>query len=408
MFWKEKHTRIFLTEILCIACLALTAGLALAKVQENRMRSFLFEHDAAIASSLLEQGVAKQAVAEAVLCAEPLAAGRELLYQIGRSETADISSMPDVYRFCAAERIMVSLGGALFFLLLALSVLRYLQKRDRLYRDAISVIENYTENDFSRSLPDLCEGTLFQLFSRINFMAAMLKTKQEAENKGKEFLKTTVSDISHQLKAPLAALSMYQEIILSEPDKAQTVVAFTKKSGFALSRMEGLIRNLLKITRLDAESVMFSKKHFAASEFVLQAVEELTDRAQKEKKELAMAGDKEAEVFCDMEWSREALANIIKNALDHTDEGDRITIAWEQTPLMTRFMVTDTGEGIAEEDIHHIFKRFYRSADNRDRQGTGLGLSLARSIMDGQGGTISVRSEAGYGTTFTLSFPAGR
>ena len=392
-------------EVLCVACLALAAGLVLTGVRESRIRSLLFEHDAAIASSLLEQGVARQTVAEAVLGTEPQDKGRELLYQIGRSETADIRFMPAVYQFCAAERIMVSLGGALFFLLLFLSVFRYLYKKDRIYREAAAVIENYMDNDFSKSLPELYDGTLFQLFSRINFMAAMLKTKQETEKRVKEFLKMTISDISHQLKTPLAALSMYQEIMLSEPDNVETVAAFAEKSGLAVARMEGLIRNLLKITRLDAGSVIFSKKYYAASEFARQAVEELTDRAEKEGKELILSGREEAEVFCDMEWSREALGNVIKNALDHTSEGDRITVAWEQTPLATRFLVTDTGEGIAGEDIHHIFKRFYKSAGSRDRQGTGLGLSLAKSVLDGQGGTISVESEAGQGTIFVLSFP---
>ena len=406
MFWKERHTRIFLIEILCIACLMLAAGLMLTGLQENRMRSLLLEHDAAIAASLLEQGVSKQTAARAILTEESLPAGEELLHQIGMSKSTDIGLMPAVYQACAAERTWVSLGGALFFLLLFISVFRYLQKMDGIYKEAIAVIENYTENDFSLRLPELGEGTLFQMFSRINFMAAMLKAKQESENKVKEFLKTTVSDISHQLKTPLAALYMYQEIILNEPDQVEVVKDFTEKSGLALARMEGLIRTLLKLTKLDAGNVVFSKRLSAASEFVIQSVEELTERAKKEKKEIILSGDKMAVVYCDMEWSREALGNLIKNALDHTDAGDRITVSWEQTPLMTRFMVKDTGEGIAKEDIHHIFKRFYRSRNTRDRQGTGLGLSLARSIVDGQGGTIGVQSLIGQGTTFTLSFPA--
>lgn len=285
------------------------------------------------------------------------------------------------------------------------SVFRYLKKRDNLYRTAIGIVENYTENDFSVKLPELYEGTLYQLFSRINFMAAMLKTKQEAENKVKEFLKNTVSDISHQLKTPLAALSMYQEIMMQEADQTDTVIAFAQKSETALARMEGLIKTLLKITRLDAGNVSFSKKLFDASELVMQAVEELEYRAEKEKKKMILSGEKGVRVWCDLEWSREALGNVVKNALDHTEEGDLITITWEQTPLMTRFTVKDSGEGISEEDIHHIFKRFYRSKSGGNSQGIGLGLSLAGSVIEEQGGTISVQSEKGNGTVFVLSFP---
>lgn len=405
MFWKEKHTGIFLAQICCIFALAAAAGLVLTEFRENRMRDMLFRHDAAIASFLLEQGMEKEVAARAVLSEKPLASGEQLLYQAGMSENTDIRFMPEVYRLCAAERTIVSLCGTLFFVLIFASVFRYLKKRDDIYRRAIDIVENYADNDFSVKLPELHDGTLYQLFSSINSMAAMLKTKHETENQVKEFLKNTISDISHQLKTPLAALSMYQEIMISEADRTETVIAFAKKSEAALMRMEGLIRSLLKLARLDAGNVFFSRKLFDASELVMQALEELEERAKKENKKIILSGEEKAKVWCDMEWSREALGNIVKNALDHTGEGDMITISWEQTPLMTRFTVKDTGEGIPEEDIHHIFKRFYRSKNSRPNQGIGLGLSLARSIVEGQGGAVSAESEKGKGSTFLVSFP---
>lgn len=405
MFWKEKHTGIFLAQMCCIFALAAAAGLVFAGFRESRMRNILFRHDAAIASFLLEQGIEKEVVVKAVLSEKPLASGELLLYQAGMSENADIRFMPEVYQFCAAGRTIVSLCSALFFILIFASVCRYLKKRDGIYRRAIGIVERYTNNDFSVKLPELYEGTLYQLFSSINFMAAMLKTKHETENQVKEFLKNTISDISHQLKTPLAALSMYQEIMINEADRTETVIAFAKKSEAALMRMEGLIKSLLKITRLDAGNVSFSKKLFEAPELAMQAVEELEDRAKKENKKIILFGEEKAKVRCDMEWSREALGNIVKNALDHTETGDQIIVSWEQTPLMTCFMVEDTGEGIAEEDIHHIFKRFYRSKNTQNTQGVGLGLSLARSIVEGQGGAVSAESEKGKGSTFLISFP---
>lgn len=405
MFWKEKHTGIFLAQMCCIFALAAVAGLVLTGFRENRMRNMLFRHDAAIASFLLEQGIEKEVVAKAVLSEEPISSGKLLLYQAGMSEHTDIRLLPDIYQFCVAERRIISLCSALFFILIFGSIFRYLKKRDDIYRRAIGTVERYTDNDFSAKLPELYDGTLYQLFSGINFMAAMLKTKHEKENQAKEFLKNMVSDISHQLKTPLAALSMYQEIMLNEADRPDAVITFARKSETALARMEGLIKSLLKITGLDAGNVSFLKKLFDAPELVMQALEELEERAKKENKKIILSGDRKARVWCDMEWSREALGNIVKNALDHTGEGDMITISWEQTPLMTRFTVTDTGEGIPEEDIHHIFKRFYRSKNSKSTQGIGLGLSLAKSIMEGQGGTIGVESEKGRGATFLLSFP---
>lgn len=464
MFWKEKHTRVFLTQLLCIACLGITAALLLLRLQENRLQSLLVEHDARIVSSLLAQGISEETAARAIAYGQDDHAdmagytpegiadaagyeqegaanisghaagareeltegaltditemavgtwtsekketgGETLLRRLGLKKGGSAWQATRFHAFCTAEKTFAILAGILFFLLFCGSVFCYLRKRDRIYREAIAAIENCGEDNFTLKLPELYDGTLYQLFSRINFMASMLKTRQETENKVKEFLKTTVSDISHQLKTPLAALSMYQEIILSEPGEAETVTLFAEKSQLALARIEGLVQMLLKITRLDAGSVIFIKKDFDAKELVLEATEELTIRAEKEGKKLLFSGDSSTRVYCDPDWSREALGNLIKNALDHTARGDRIRIAWEQTPLMTRFIVTDTGEGIAKDDLHHIFKRFYRCENSSNRTGTGLGLSLVKAIVDGQGGTVSVQSEPGRGTIFTLAFP---
>ncbi len=434
MFWKEKHTRVFLAQLLCIACLSITAALLLLRLQENRLQSLLFEHDARIASSLLSQGISEETAARAIAYAQDActdaagympegmagaagyvqknaanisghAGGETLLGRLGLGKGGSAWQATRFHALCIAEKTFAILAGNLFLLFLCCSIFYYLRKRDRIYREAIAAIENCGEDNFTLKLPELYDGTLYQLFARINFMAAMLKTRQETENKVKEFLKTTVSDISHQLKTPLAALSLYQEIILNEPGEAETVALFAEKSQLALARIEGLVQTLLKITRLDAGAVIFFKKDFDAKELVLEAAEELKIRAEKEGKKLLLSGDGSARVYCDPDWSREALGNLIKNALDHTEEGDRIRITWEQTPLMTRFIVTDTGEGIEKEDLHHIFKRFYRCENSRSRQGIGLGLSLVKSIVDGQGGTVSVQSEPGRETTFTLAFP---
>ncbi len=123
-----------------------------------------------------------------------------------------------------------------------------------------------------------------------------------------------------------------------------------------------------------------------------------------EGKQLLLKGDLQEEVVCDREWTREAIANLVKNALDHTDVGGVITVFWERSPAMFRLSVTDDGCGIDEEDMHHIFKRFYRSKRDSDRQGIGLGLSLAKSIVEGQGGILSVNSTPGEGAAFTIIF----
>lgn len=137
---------------------------------------------------------------------------------------------------------------------------------------------------------------------------------------------------------------------------------------------------------------------------IAHSIRELTTRAENENKQIIVEKSPDEQLTCDMEWTGEAIGNIVKNALDHTVSGDVIHISWERTPAMVRISIADNGDGIAEEDIHHIFKRFYRSKHTLETPGIGLGLSLAKSIVEGQGGFLTVQSKLHHGTTFTLSF----
>ena len=265
-------------------------------------------------------------------------------------------------------------------------------------------MENYINGNFTRHLPQNQEGAIFQLFSTVEQLATILQSKNDTEHNAREFLKNTISDISHQLKTPLAALAMYQEIIQNEPDNPETVREFSAKADSALSRMEQLIQSMLKITRLDAGNIVFEKKLHSAAELAAQAINDLTTRAQNERKQIQVDGNPREQILCDLEWTAQAIGNLVKNALDHTGPGGIIHIAWERSPAMFRITVSDNGNGIAPEDIHHIFKRFYRSKHALETPGIGLGLPLAKSIIEGQGGSISVQSEPGHGTVFTLSF----
>lgn len=404
-FLYEKQSRRFCIAVLILILLAGIGSVLQSRIYGARIQSMMIEHDTAVVSSLLEQGVETDIIAAAITNDSSTEQGTELLNKLGISEATDpriLENINDVQSLMATAGLVET---AVLAVLLFLAIFSFLIKRDRLYRSAIGTVINFTDGDFSSLLPQQDNGTVYQLFARINAMATALKAKQETETEAREFLKGTVSDISHQLKTPLAALSMYQEIIQNEPGNTETVKTFSQKSTAALGRIEHLIKTLLKLTRLDAGGIEFHKSEYMIGEVVSQSVEELSDRAKNENKELQISGNQKDIIRCDMEWTREAVGNIVKNALDHTKAGGMIQISWDETPLMFRISVSDNGDGIDEEDIHHIFKRFYRSKKSLDTQGIGLGLPLAKSIVEGQGGTISVQSEIGAGTTFVLSFP---
>lgn len=401
----DRQIKRFSFFIILYSVLMAAAVLWSCRSQMADAKTVFTEHDRAIASALLDQGVSREVIANAVVSTKVSAEGAELLKLLGVGEDTVDNSLPYFSRFAQRSSVKTGLLCLALVLVLSAGTFRFLWGRNRLFRQANEIVEDYRDNsDYSRHLPQGGGGEVSRLFDCVEQLAAMLRAQGEAEHRTKEFLKSTISDISHQLKTPLAALAMYQEIIENEPDNTEIVKEFNAKTGIALNRMEQLILSMLKITRLDAGNISFEKTVCPVKEVVEQAVNELTTRALRENKQIILSGDPDETILCDRDWTCEAVGNLVKNALDHTESGGIISISWERTPLMFRLSVEDDGSGIAPEDIHHIFKRFYRSSQSLDTPGIGLGLPLAKSIIEGQEGVISVESELHRGTTFTLSF----
>ena len=183
-----------------------------------------------------------------------------------------------------------------------------------------------------------------------------------------------------------------------------SVKEFANLSEQELDRIEVLVQNLLKITKLDAGSIAFEKEIENVADMMQDLELHFAYRAKQEQKEIVLSGADDISLFCDRDWLGEAIGNIVKNAFDHTESGATIRVAWKELPSGVQIVITDNGCGIHPEDIHHIFKRFYRSRFSKDKQGIGLGLPLAKAIVEAHNGTIEVDSELGIGTTFTMNF----
>ena len=282
--------------------------------------------------------------------------------------------------------------------------LQYFRKRSRIMEQAAAQIRSFLDGNTDARIDCDEEGELYHLFHCVNTLAAVLNAHAANENQEKEFLKNTISDISHQLKTPLAALNIYNGLLQGEAEGNPAIQEFAERSEQELDRIETLVQNLLKITKLDAGSIVI-EKHPENVEELLRDVElHFAYRAKQEQKEIVLSGADDIWLSCDRDWMLEAIDNLVKNALDHTAQGGIIQMEWRQLPSAVQILVKDNGSGIHPEDLHHIFKRFYRSRFSQDTQGIGLGLPLAKAIIGAHNGTITVDSELGMGTTFTISF----
>lgn len=160
----------------------------------------------------------------------------------------------------------------------------------------------------------------------------------------------------------------------------------------------------MKITKLDAGTILLEKSLENVSEIAEDIKKHFLFRARQEGKEICLSGNEDISLFCDRNWITEAISNLVKNALDHTEKGGVIRIEWRAFTSIVQITVTDNGSGIHPEDLHHIFKRFYRSRFSKDTQGIGLGLSLTKAIVEAHSGTIEVDSTLGTGTSFIINF----
>lgn len=404
-FLQDCDARRFFAWTAAVCAGLLLFALLLAGVQSHQLRAVLAEREETLTAALLEQGFSSDEIVRVLRHAEGSKAARLFLRQLGRGGGTPVWLLTEV-RSRALRLLAVSLLGALLFAVGQFAgAIRYLRRCDALYMDAASVLNRYAESDFSCRLRCGREGSLGRLFSAAERVSTVLQAGLEAERRSRVFLKDILSDISHQLKTPLSALQMYTEIMAAEPGNVETVRIFTEKSLSAIVRMEGLTSALLKLARLDAGSIVFQPEPVRAEELAQRAAADLQTRAEREGKQLTLSGEPGALLVCDPAWTAEALGNLLKNALDHTPRGGSVTLRWECSPLLFRMTVTDTGEGIAPADLHHIFKRFYRAPSPRGKPGAGLGLPLARAILEGQGGLLSVQSEPGRGAVFTVSLP---
>lgn len=280
----------------------------------------------------------------------------------------------------------------------------YFRKQNNTMEQAVSQINEYLAGNINARIECDNEGELYRLFHSVNSLAAVLNAHADNELREKEFLKHTISDISHQLKTPLAALNIYNGLLQDEAEELPAIKEFATLSEQELDRIETLVQNLLKITKLDAGSIMIEKTKENVADIIRDIELHFAYRARQEQKEIILSGPDNISFLCDRDWLTEAIDNIVKNALDHTESGDTVRVSWKELSSAVQITVKDNGCGIHPEDLHHIFKRFYRSRFSKDKQGIGLGLPLAKAIVEAHSGTIEVDSELGKGTTFTMNF----
>lgn len=405
----NKEARNFIIILASLLFLGIISMQIFAYRNALRFKNELIKHDYELAGFLSEQhpelAMEIRTAFTSGKSENHLTTGRALLEELGYKSNTGLYLIPGLNEFYKTEAAICFVFSVLMSLTILLTAYMFLKghyKRIDRYNGNVRRIMN---GEISLRLADSDEGSLSKLAASINTLVASLHAHIEKEKQNRIFLRDMLTNISHQLKTPLSALSMYTEIMKEENTDNKVITDFLIKSENELDRMRLLIANLLKLAGLDAGIIELNKSLCILNDIINQAAESFQTRVIKERKTLEIKAAGRISYVCDREWMLEALSNLIKNALEHTSAGNRITVVLEETPLMVRITVQDNGEGIHPDDLNHIFKRFYRSRFSQNKQGTGIGLTLTKTILEMHGGSISVESTVRKGATFLIHLP---
>ncbi len=330
--------------------------------------------------------------------------GKEILRQYGLSKNLDINLFPYLKsNFKNMELSILCTGIVLTILLFMLNYLQYgyFYKNIRAFSSAAKRI---VEGDYNLKLSEEKEGDLSKLTKSFNSMGEVIRGNMFELNKEKKFLVDLLSDISHQLKTPLSTMIVYNDILLSKDLSKEKQSLFLKNNEDQLNRMSWLILNLLKLAKIDANAIELEIENQSLNETIEEIIDTLKSKAIEAKVKVEFAQNNIVYLNHDRLWLQEALINVVKNGIEHAGEDGRIDINIEANPVYTKIIINNTGESIPEEDLPHIFKRFYKGKRVQKSDSIGIGLALAKSVIERHGGYIEVKSSVVYGTSFIITF----
>ena len=289
-----------------------------------------------------------------------------------------------------------------FGLAFAVLFLGYLKIQKKQTMDIAKRIERINLGDYSLQIDRNSEDELSLLDNQIYRTAVKFREQAENSNKDKENLQKSLSDISHQLKTPLTSIIVMVDNILDDDDMPLEIRReFLNDIKHNTNTISFLVQSLLKLSKLDAEAVKFRYEQVEVKSIVDECIKNTAVMAEI----LGVRLETDCNdiiLNCDRKWLCEAVTNIIKNCIEHSHNGN-IKITADQNKLYTKISIKDNGSGIAKEDLPHIFERFYKGKNSSD-DSVGIGLSLAKTIIEKQGGYISVSSELNKGSEFVIKF----
>lgn len=322
-------------------------------------------------------------------------------YGIDISKDSAILTNDLLYR----NNVIMNLSIILIFSIIIIIVFVLYNKRQKnKIKEITNYIEQINNKNYALDIQDNNEDELSVLKNELYKITVMLKEQAENSAKDKINLKNSLEDISHQLKTPLTSITIMLDNILDSPDMdLQTRNEFIKDIYREIANIKFLVQNLLILSKFDANTITFNEKEEKLEDIIEEAKQNVASICDLKNIQILVEGKEDAKTTCDLKWQVEALTNILKNCAEHSNNNTKINVLYSENNMYSEIVIKDEGSGIDQKDLKHIFERFYKGK-NSDKDSIGIGLSLAKTIIEKDNGFITVVSELGKGTTFNIKY----
>lgn len=292
----------------------------------------------------------------------------------------------------------------LFILILSIIFFKYNHSESKKINEITKYIEEINRGNYKLNIEENTEDELSILKNELYKITIMLKEVAENSQKDKTTLKDSLSDISHQIKTPITSILIMLDNILSDENMPEDIKKdFIKDIKREIINIKFLVESILKLSKIDSNSIKFIKKEVFIKDIINEAVKNVSMLSELKNIEIIVSGDDSIKTICDLKWQVEAITNILKNCIEHSYENRKIYINYNQNNMYTELKIEDNGTGIDAKDLPHIFERFYKGK-NSSSDSVGIGLALSKSIIESNNGYIQVDSELNKGTTFIIKY----
>ena len=282
--------------------------------------------------------------------------------------------------------------------------MRYVLIQEKELKEINEYIKEVNNKNYSLKIEDNKDGELSRLRNELYKTTVILREAAENSEEEKEKLGIAIADISHQLKTPLTSIRIMLDNISDNPDMLQEIREdFIQDISKQVEHMSSLVISLLKIAKFDAGTIKMENEEIDAKKLIDSVINNLAILIEIKEIEVITKIDEKAIFIADYKWQQEALTNILKNAIEHSQPKSNIYIIVENTSIFLKIKIKDERQGIAQKDLKHIFERFYK-AKNCNEDSIGIGLSLAKTIIEQNNGYIKATSEVGKGTLFEIKY----